>query len=103
MIRALLTAFVIALGFAGCGPKPEPPAPAPAAEQGDPMRPVQNGEKPEITAGKISKDVVGKVVDVPELSGTGPSDKWTFEASEYRHIDILEKRATTSGMELLVF
>jgi hypothetical protein len=67
------------------------------------MRPVQNGEKPEITAGRISTDVVGRVVDVPELSGNGPSDKWTFEASEYRHIDILEKRATTSGMELLVF
>jgi hypothetical protein len=64
---------------------------------------VQNAERPEITPGKISKDVVGRVVEVPELSGSGPSDKWTFEAGEYRRIEVLEKHATATGLDLLVF
>ena len=51
----------------------------------------------------ISKDVVAKVVDVPELSGAGPTDKWTFEADEYRRIEILERHPTASGLDLLVF
>ena len=64
---------------------------------------MQDAQKPEITVAKISKDVVGKVVTVPDASGTLPDDKWTFEADEYRRIDILEKHTTATGLDLLVF
>ena len=103
MARAILIAVAIVSGFAGCGAKPEPTGPPPSAENGGSLRPVQSAERPEITAGQISKDVVGRVVEVPELSGSGPSDKWTFEADEYRRVEVLEKRATASGVDLLVF
>jgi len=103
VIRAVLIAVVIVSGFAGCGEKPESPGLPPSAGNGGPLRSAQSPERPEITAGRISKDVVGRVVNVPELSGAGPSDKWTFEAAEYRRIDIVERRPTADGLDLLVF
>ena len=103
MVRAILIAVAIHFGFAGCGEKPDSPGRPPSAENAGSLRPVQSAERPEITAGQISKHVVGRVVEVPELSGSGPSDKWTFEADEFRHIEVLEKRVTASGVELLVF
>ena len=106
MIRTSLTAvFVCAIVscLAGCGAKPDSSGPPSAAGDDGALRSVQNSEKPEITTGKISKDVVGRVVDVPELTGSGPSDKWTFEADEYRRIDVLDKRSTPGGVDLLVF
>ena len=47
--------------------------------------------------------MVGRVVEVPEISGAGPSDQWTFEADEYRRIEILESSPTATGLDLLVF
>jgi hypothetical protein len=103
MSRAFLIAVAIVCGFAGCGPKPESSGLPPSAGSGGSVRPVQSSERPEITAARISTDVVGQVVDVPEQSGAGPSDKWTFEAGEYRRIDILERHPTATGLDLLVF
>jgi hypothetical protein len=103
MIRAVLIAVAIVCGFAGCGAKPESSGAPPSTGSGGSLRPVQSSERSEITAEKISKDVVGRVVDVPEQSGSGPSDKWTFEAGEYRRVDILERRPTATGLNLLVF
>jgi hypothetical protein len=103
MLRAILFAVAIVSGFAGCGAKPESPGLPPSVEKRGSLLPVQSANKSEITPGKISKDVVGQVVEVPEQSGSGPSDQWTFEAGEYRHIQILERRGTTGGVDLLVF
>ena len=103
MIRVFLIAIAIVCGFAGCGPKPESSDPSASAGSGGSLRPVQSTERPEITAGRISKDVVGQVVDVPEQSGAGPDDKWTFEADEYRRVEILERHPTATGLDLLVF
>jgi len=103
MIRFALIALAIVFGVAACGAKPEPPTTSSSTGEAGPLRPVQSSERPEITVGKISKDVVGRVVEVPEASGTGPNDKWTFEADEYRRIDILERNPTATGLDLLVF
>src|SRR6185503_16305938 len=51
----------------------------------------------------LSKDVVGKVVEVGEVNGFQPSTEWPFEAAEYRRIDILERQASQTGVELLIF
>ncbi len=118
MMRTVLMAAVIVFGFAGCGPKPETAAPAPSTPSASSapstpttpstksdgsLRPVQSAERPELTAEKISTDIVGKMVDVPEMSGNGPSDQWTFEADEYRRVEIVEKHPTAAGLDLLVF
>jgi len=103
MVRAVLIAVAIVSGFAGCGARPESPGLPPAAGNGGSLRPVQSAGRPEITSGKISRDVVGRVVEVQELSGSGPSDRWTFEADEYRRIEVLEKHTTATGLDLLVF
>jgi hypothetical protein len=93
--------------LAGCGPGPErstdPSSAAPGTVREAAPQRVQDSRRPEITIERISKDVVGWAVEVAEATGSGPTDKWTFEASEYRRIDILEKHATDSGEELLVF
>ena len=96
-------AAVVAFSFAGCGERPEVTGTPPSAEDGGALRSVQDSQKPEITTGKISKDVVGRVVVVPEASGAGPNDKWTFESDEYRRIDILDRSPTATGLDVLVF
>jgi len=103
MIRVFLIAVAIVCGFAACGPKPESSGLPPSAASGGSLRPAQSSERPEITAGRISKDIVGQIVEVPEQSGAGPSDKWTFEADEDRRTEILERHPTATGLDLVVF
>jgi hypothetical protein len=64
---------------------------------------VQDSRRPEVPTEAISRDVVGWAVEISEATGSGPNDKWTFEADEYRRIDILETRASESALEILVF
>jgi hypothetical protein len=107
MLRTILIIAAILFASVGCGPKQEPsksvaPARPAFAEEGGALR-VQDKGRPEITIQGISKDVVGWVVEVGEINGAQPSTEWTFEANEYRHIDILERHTTASGVDLLVF
>ena len=103
MIRAILISVAIVASLAGCGAKPDSSGLPPAAGDAGSLRSVQSSEKPEITADRVSKDVVGRALVIPEVSGAGPNDKWTFEADEYRRIDILDRRFTAAGLDLLVF
>jgi hypothetical protein len=103
MFRVFLVAIAIVSGCAGCGAGPDSSVPSSSAADGAALRPAQDSERPEITPAKISKDVVGRAVEVSALSGAGPRDKWTFEAGEFRRIDILERHPTKSGLDLLVF
>ncbi|MCC7485939.1 MAG: hypothetical protein IT529_13275 [Burkholderiales bacterium] len=98
-----MMAVTLAAALAGCGAGPQPAGPAAAGGSGGSAIPVQESAKPAITAAQVSKDVVGRIVAVPELSGAGPGDRWTFEAGEYRRVDIVEQRPTAAGRELLVF
>ena len=93
----------MAFGLAGCGEKPEASGSSTAPGDSGSLRSVQDAQKPEITVAKISKDVVGKVVTVPDASGTLPDDKWTFEADEFRRIDILQRNPSSDGIDLTVF
>jgi hypothetical protein len=64
---------------------------------------VQESVKPEIAAGKIESDIVGQVVQIAELTGAGPETEWTFDAGEFRQVDILEKHMTEQGLTLVIF
>jgi hypothetical protein len=67
------------------------------------LRLVQHPDKSEVTPEKIASDVVGQAVQIAELTGAGPEDKWTFEGEEFRQVDILEKHRTETEYTLVIF
>ena len=107
MLRSAVILLAAVSVLAGCDLGPERPGASTSTGPGTTRkaapRRVQDSRAPEITAEAISKDVVGWVVDITEATGSGPNDKWTFEADEYRRIDILETRPGEGALEILVF
>ena len=106
MMRIILGITAIVLALAGCGPTPQNPATIakdpPAAKQGG-MQTVQKSDGPEITSEKINNEIVGRVVSVSDLAGVGPRDEWTFEASEFRKVDIIDRHVEENGFTITIF
>jgi len=99
---------VILFALAGCTPSTESSSnvttkSALAAGNTAPLHAVQESVKSEVTAEAIVSDVIGRVVKVSELTGQGPDTDWTFEADEFRKVDILEKHMTEKGLTLVIF
>ena len=108
MDRTVLSVTAILFVLTGCVPAPESSSNVtrnPAVPAGNPgvLDFVQESGKPEVTAEKIVSDIVGRVVQVSELTGAGPATQWTFEADEFRHVDILERHRTEKGLTLVIF
>ena len=101
MIRNALSVTAMVFAVAACGPAPE--TSSDAGRQPDRMQPVQLPDKSELSPEKIANDIVGKVVRVSEQSGVGDATEWTFEAKEFRHVDILERKVTGNTLTLVVF
>ena len=101
MFRFNLVAIALFCAVAACSPAPESSSGASSdlaihtANQ-DPAR-------PEITAEKIMRDVVGRVIKITEASGDSPPTDWTFEADEFRQVEILEREATLETAAITVF
>lgn len=104
MFRINLSITAILLFLTGCGPASEPPSTA-AAPTGssDAMHRVQISDKPQITVEKITLDIVGRVVKTTDATGTGPPTDWTFDADEFRQVEILDKQMTESEYTLVIF
>ena len=49
------------------------------------------------------KDIVGRVVSVSEVTGTWPPTEWTFDAAEFRQVEILDRRETNTGSTVIIF
>jgi hypothetical protein len=101
MLRIILSSSAMLFALAGCGQAPDPSSTA--TGKPDPLQLVQNSRRPEITTEKIASDIVGRVVKISELTGDGPTDEWTFEASEFRQVNIVEKNLTNTGLTLVIF
>ena len=101
MLRHTLICAAILFALTGCGQAPDA-SPA-VAGRPDPLQLVQNDRRPEITSQQIAKDVVGKKIAISELNGKDPDDEWTFEASEFRQVNILEKSTANGGLTLVIF
>ena len=101
MLRSRLSLTVILIALTGCGQAPDPSATVTATPNS--LQLVQNARRPEITTEKIASDIVGKAVPISELTGDGPKDEWTFETSEFRQVNILEKNVTSTGLTLVIF
>jgi hypothetical protein len=108
MDRTVLSITVILFALMGCVPAPESSSnvtrnPAVPAGDRDLLHFVQESGKPEVATKKIVSDVVGRVIQVSELTGAGPATEWTFDADEFRQVDILEKHLTEKGLTLVIF
>ena len=108
MNQTVLSVTAILFALAGCVPAPESASnvtrkPAVPASNGDLLHFVQESGKPEVTTEKIAGDIVGRVVQVSAVRGAGPETDWTFEASEFRHVDILERHMAEQGLTLVIF
>jgi hypothetical protein len=106
MDRTVLSVTVILFALTGCVPAPEPSSNVtrnPAVPAGNRDLFVPESGKPEVTAEKIVSDIVGRVVQVSELTGAGPATEWTFDADEFRQVDILERHMTEKGLTLVIF
>jgi len=112
MNRTLFSVLTILLALSGCAPETEPSTKdtgSPVVQTGDGghLQTVQeSGNSPgnsEVSAEKIMRDIVGRVVLVSESTGAGPETEWTFDADEFRKVNILEKRLTEKGLSLVIF
>jgi hypothetical protein len=101
MKRTLLSVAALLFALTGCGPASES-APN-VASNPERLQLVQDSGKPEISTDKVLRDVVGRVVKVSDVRGAGPETEWTFDADEFRQVEILERRPTQNGSTLVVF
>jgi hypothetical protein len=108
MNRPVLSVTIMILALTACDAAPGPTSndtrnPVVPAGNDDILHFSQESSRPEVNAEKIIRDVVGHAVQVSELRGAGPETEWTFEADEYRQVNILEKHMTNTGLTLIVF
>jgi len=107
MARMTLSITAMLVALAGCSPAPESSPSAadralPAGSRDD-LRPVQAADRPAITAEKIKGDLVGRKVEVSDISSQGPDTEWTFEADEFKQVEILERHATEQGLTVDIY
>ena len=100
MISNVVSITVIAICLAACGPAAGPVADS--TRSAERVQPVQHPDKAEVSPEKVEADVIGRVVRVSELTGGGETE-WTFDAQEFRHVDVLQRRDTAGGQTLVVF
>lgn len=98
MIRRFFILAAVLLTLSACSESPDSAATAP----GNATIPTANQEQ-SIAVGKIAKDVVGKVVPITELDGDGSPTEWTFDADEFRQIEILEQQAGADVTTIVIF
>ena len=100
MMRNVVSMTAIAICLAACGPAAGPATDS--TRSTDRVQPVQHPDKAEVSPEKVEADVVGRVVRVSELTG-GAETEWTFDAEEFRHVDVLQRQDTAGGQALVVF
>jgi hypothetical protein len=91
-----LTITAILLVLNGCGP-----ASTPSATSTPNVLSVADKSSP-ITEDQIARDIVGKNVQISDVTGDDPSNKWTFEADEYRHLEILESQRSDNALMIVI-
>ena len=101
MFRINSFAIPLFCAVAACSPSPQ-------SSTGGPSGPAirtasQDAPQPEITVEKIARDVIGRVVKVTEVNGDSPPTDWTFEADEFKQVNILEREATPAAVTITVF
>ena len=93
--------LVLLCALAACSPAKEisavssPGQTIPAASQDAPQS--------DITPEKIVRDVIGRVVKITAADSGNPATEWTFDADEFKQVEILERESAPGASALTVF
>jgi hypothetical protein len=101
MFRIKLVAIALCCAVAACSPTPKPPASGPS--KSTIQTASQDTANPEIGVEKVLRDVVGRVVKIIDVAEQGEATDWTFEADEFKQVEILDRAATPTTAEITVF
>jgi len=99
MARLILSITVLVLALTSCSRAPE----ATSRVLPNPVLPAASPGQSEITADKIMRDVVGRKVQISEVTGKGPDTEWTFDADEFKQVEILERHVVETGLTIVIF
>jgi hypothetical protein len=83
-------------------------SPAPDSSSGRSSGPAiqianQDVARSAITAEKIVRDVVRRVVMITQVAGDSTPTEWTFDADEFRQVEILDSEITQTSAVITVF
>lgn len=98
MLRIICIALAALFALAACGPAPDVSS---VARPGSTIQ-TANQDQP-IPVETIARDFVGRVVPITEVNGNGMATEWTFDADEFRQIEILEKAVAEKSATIVVF
>jgi hypothetical protein len=97
MLRILLTVAALLFAATAC-------TEAPDTSSGSGTMPAANQDgKPVIAVEKIARDVVGRVVPITEVTGDGTPTDWTFEADEFKQVEIVEQQVSDNVATIVIF
>lgn len=102
MTRIIYIASAL-VALAGCSQPPEPRSAIMPSTAGHALPVARASTTEDIGPEKIMRDIVGRVVRISEVTGTGPSNEWTFEADEFRQIEIVELQAAENETTIVIF
>jgi hypothetical protein len=104
MFRINPIAIALLCTVAACSPAPE------SSERGAPdfatqtvQTANQDALRPQITSEKIVHDITGGVIKITAVEGDSPPTDWTFDAGEFKQVEILDREATPAGATITVF
>jgi hypothetical protein len=83
-------------------------SPAPELSSGSSSTPTiqtanQDAARLEISAEQIMRDVVGRIIKITDVAGDNPPTEWTFDADEFKQVEILERNVTPAATVITVF
>ena len=95
----LLLSIALLLGaLTACGESPSGTADSANVRAAD-----QGASQKDIPVEKIVRDVVGRVVPITEVTGDGTPTDWTFEADEFKQVEIVETQVTGNTASIVIF
>ncbi len=101
MFRVNIVAIALFCAVAACSPTPKSPVTGPSISTIQTAN--QDTARPEITVEKIMRDVVGRIVSIIDVAEMSKPTDWTFEADEFKQVEILERKTTPTTAEITVF
>lgn len=100
MFRIILGIAAILLALTACTDAPD----SSSGNAGDTLPAAdQKAGKQTIPVERIAGDLIGRVVPITEATGDGTPTDWTFDAGEFRQIEIVEMQMTESAATLVIF
>jgi len=98
LFRLLLSSLLLLGALSACGESPTGTADNANVRAAD-----QGSSQNDLPVEKIIRDVVGRVVPITEARGDGAPTDWTFEADEFKQVEIVESQLTGNTASVVIF